>query len=169
MQWAARRRICGHRPAILHRTSRPPGGIHPAQRSVLQARCLAVRSSMASGRTYGLRLRWRDSIRRPSLVARRPRRQSRLQDQLHRWLRDHLGRFALTFGRRVARQDPLGLYGALGNLCFAFIEMECFMLDIPVGPDALQLRTPVSDDSPMACSTCVDPMSESPDMFDAEQ
>ena len=84
------------------------------------------------------------------------------------FLRDHLGRFARTFGRRVARQDPLGLYGALGNLCIAFIEMECVTLDIPVGPDALQLRTPVSDDSPMACSTCADQMTGPPNMFEAE-
>ncbi len=84
-------------------------------------------------------------------------------------LRDHLGRFARTFGRRVARQDPLGLYGALGNLCIAFIEMECVVLDLPVGPDALQLRAPVEDDSPMACATCEEsmsaPINESSDMF----
>ncbi len=77
------------------------------------------------------------------------------------FLRDHLGRFARTFGRSVARQDPLGLYGALGNLCIAFFEMECRLVGIPVGPDALQLRTPVEDDSPMACSTCQESMEAS--------
>lgn len=75
------------------------------------------------------------------------------------FLRDHLARFARTFGQRLSREDPLGLYGALGNLCITFMEMECNMLDIPVGPDAMNLRTPVSDDSPMACSSCTDPIS----------
>ena len=89
------------------------------------------------------------------------------------FLRDHLGRFARTFGRRVARQDPLGFYGALGNLCIAFVQMECVAMDLPVGPDALQLRTPVSDDSPMACSTCTESVdadtNDSANAFGADQ
>lgn len=77
------------------------------------------------------------------------------------FLRDHLGRFARAFGRKVARADPLGLYGRLGNVCISFIESECRMFDVPVGLDALQLRPSSDDTSPMACASCADDLEPS--------
>lgn len=70
------------------------------------------------------------------------------------FLRDHLATFAVTFGRRLAREDPLGLYGRLGNLCIALIQGDCKRLGISSGPDNLSIRESVEDNTPMACGTC---------------
>ncbi len=69
------------------------------------------------------------------------------------FLKDHLGRFGPAFGRRVAREDSGGFYGALGELCAAFIEVECRRANVPAGPEQLQLRSALPDNVPMACGT----------------
>ncbi len=69
------------------------------------------------------------------------------------FLRDHLGRFAATFGRKLAREDPRGFYGRLGNLCVAFMLAECTRLDIPPALDNLSLRPPVADSASLACGS----------------
>ena len=69
------------------------------------------------------------------------------------FLRDHLGRFAATFGRKLAREDPLGFYGRLGNLCVSFMLAECTRLNMPEALDNLPLRPPATDGAPTVCGT----------------
>ena len=69
------------------------------------------------------------------------------------FLRDHLGRFAPAFGNRLAREDPGGFYGALGELCAAFVTQECAWAHVAAGPEVLRLRSPSGADAPMACGT----------------
>ncbi len=69
------------------------------------------------------------------------------------FLRDHLGRFALAFGKKLAREDAGGFYGALGELCAAFVTHECARVGVPAGPEFLRLRSPSDGGAPMACGT----------------
>jgi len=73
------------------------------------------------------------------------------------FLRDHLGRWAPAFGRRLAREDRGGFHGALGELLVAFVTQECARLGIPVGPELLRLRSTSFGDAPMACGTEAEP------------
>lgn len=70
------------------------------------------------------------------------------------FLRDHLAKFAASFGHRLSREDPFGLYGRLGNLCEALIRADCDRLGVSSGPDNLPIREAGEDHSPMACDTC---------------
>ena len=70
------------------------------------------------------------------------------------FLGEHLAQFAATFGRKLAREDPLGLYGRLGNLCIALVQADCKRLGISSAPDHLPIREIVEDRTPMACDTC---------------
>lgn len=69
------------------------------------------------------------------------------------FLRDHLGRFAPAVGKKLAREDPKGFYGALGDLCAAFVAAECAQAGVPAGPEVFRLRSPSDGDAPMACGT----------------
>jgi DMSO reductase family type II enzyme chaperone len=69
------------------------------------------------------------------------------------FLRDHLGRFGPAFARKLTREDRGGFYGALGELCLAFLAAECARLRVPPGSEFLQLRAVDLDDAPMACGT----------------
>lgn len=71
-----------------------------------------------------------------------------------RFLRDHLGRFAVAFGRDLERKDPGGFYGALGALCAAFIVADGLRLNVAVGPGHCELRPTTFNEPPMACATC---------------
>lgn len=67
------------------------------------------------------------------------------------FLRHHLGRWAPAFGRRLARRDPGGFYGGLGELLVAFVTQECARVGVPAGPELLRLRSTSLGDVPMAC------------------
>jgi DMSO reductase family type II enzyme chaperone len=67
------------------------------------------------------------------------------------FLRDHLGRWGPGFGLKLAREDPGGFYGALGNLCATFVTAECRRVGVPAGPDLLRLRSPDLGAAPMGC------------------
>ena len=73
------------------------------------------------------------------------------------FLRDHAGRFAPAFGKKLAREDPGGFYGALGELCAAFVGQECAQTGVPAGPEVLRLRSTSDGDAPMACGTGTEP------------
>lgn len=73
------------------------------------------------------------------------------------FLRDHLGRWAPAFGRKLAREDRDGFYGTLGNLCHAFVTWECARLGVAPGPEFLRLRSPLPADAPMACGPAAEP------------
>lgn len=69
------------------------------------------------------------------------------------FLRDHLGRFGPAFGKRLAREDPGGFYGALGELCTAFVTQDCARAHVAAGPELLCLRSASEVEAPMACGT----------------
>ena len=73
------------------------------------------------------------------------------------FLSDHLGRWAPAFGRKLAREDGNGFYGALGDLCHAVVVAECARLGVAAGPELLRLRSPLPDDTPMACGPATEP------------
>jgi DMSO reductase family type II enzyme chaperone len=83
-----------------------------------------------------------------ALVEEETRRATRL------FLRDHLGRFVPALAARLERADPGGFYGALGALARAFLARECEAFYVLAGPEALGLRSPVEDRTPMACGSC---------------
>ncbi len=71
------------------------------------------------------------------------------------FLRDHLGRLAPAFARRVARADPGGLYHALAGLLLALVAHDCRRLGVPLGPEGLGLRPePDSLSMPVGCEQC---------------
>ena len=70
------------------------------------------------------------------------------------FLRDHLGRFAPTFARRLLRADPDGLYGGLARLLMAFVTADCRHAGVASGADGLGLRPdPATCAAPMGCGT----------------
>ena len=93
------------------------------------------------------------------------------------FLRDHLGRWAPAFGRKLAQTDRDGFYGALGDLCHAFVTHECARLGVTAGPDFLRLRAPLPADAPMACGPAAElpavpltpPNSDAPHLFSSPQ
>ena len=73
------------------------------------------------------------------------------------FLRDHLARFARAVGKKLAREDPGGFYGALGELCAAFVTTECARAGVPAGPEVIRLRSASDGGAPMACGTGAEP------------
>ncbi len=69
------------------------------------------------------------------------------------FLRDHLGRFAPAFTRKLAAAREGGFYGALGELCSIFVTAECARLGVSLGPQNLSLRPANDDRIPMACGS----------------
>ena len=69
------------------------------------------------------------------------------------FLKDHLGGWAPAFGRRLAREDRGGFYGALGELLTVFVTHECARVGVPAGPELLHLRSTSLGDAPMACGS----------------
>ena len=67
------------------------------------------------------------------------------------FLKNHLGRWAPAFGRKLAREDQEGFFGALGLLTADFISSECTAAGVPAGPEFLRLRSPEPPDVPMGC------------------
>lgn len=68
------------------------------------------------------------------------------------FLRDHLGRFAPVFARRLARADGEGFYATLGRLLLAVVEADCHRLGVAIGPQTLGLRPdPAACAAPMGC------------------
>jgi DMSO reductase family type II enzyme chaperone len=71
------------------------------------------------------------------------------------FLRDHLGRWAPALGRRLARLDPGGFHGVLGQFLSAVVSAECARAGAPVGPAFLRLRSAEPDPTPAACGRLV--------------
>ena len=67
------------------------------------------------------------------------------------FLRDHLGRWAPAFSRKLAAEDRGHFYGALGELCGRFVAIECRRAGVQAGPELLRLRSTETADVPMAC------------------
>jgi TorA maturation chaperone TorD len=69
------------------------------------------------------------------------------------FLRDHLARFGPAFARKLAHEDRGSFYGALDNLCLAFMSCECERVGVMPGPVELSLRPADDDRVPMACGS----------------
>jgi putative dimethyl sulfoxide reductase chaperone len=68
------------------------------------------------------------------------------------FLRDHLGRFAPVFARRLVRADGEGFYATLGQLLLAAVEADCRHLGVAMGAETLGLRPdPAACTAPMGC------------------
>jgi TorA maturation chaperone TorD len=78
------------------------------------------------------------------------------------FLRDHLGRWGPAFGLKLGREDRDGFYGALGDLCQAFVGQECARVGVPVGPEFLRLRSARAAEAPMACGPAAEPLGAGP-------
>jgi TorA maturation chaperone TorD len=76
------------------------------------------------------------------------------------FLREHLGRFGRAFASLLMKEDADGFHGALGAVLFRFLAQECQRFGLPPGPPSLELRPPMTDDTPMACGRA-DPLSRS--------
>lgn len=70
---------------------------------------------------------------------------------LRGFLRDHLGRFGVSFGTELEREAPDRYYSLIGRLCAAFLTAECRRRGIDPGPELLPLASAEPDDVPMAC------------------
>ncbi len=69
------------------------------------------------------------------------------------FLRDHLGRFASAFARRLVRADADGFYGALGRLLLTLVDADCRRFGVATGPEGLGLRPdPATCAAPMGCA-----------------
>lgn len=80
------------------------------------------------------------------------------QQAERRFLADHLGKFARAFGLSLAENDS-GLHGALGDLLFDFVTLECRSARVAPGPAVVRLRSTQEPEVPMQCGSTCDPTS----------
>jgi DMSO reductase family type II enzyme chaperone len=69
------------------------------------------------------------------------------------FLRDHLGRFAPAFTRKLAQDAGADFYGALADVCYRLVNLDCARFGVPSGPQSLSLRPAIDDRVPMACGS----------------
>lgn len=75
------------------------------------------------------------------------------RDAQKKFMREHLGRWAPAFARRLARQTGTSSLAALADFTRAFIELECRRLGVPSGNEDLLLRS-VDEDEDTLCTSC---------------
>ena len=75
------------------------------------------------------------------------------RDAQRDFLREHLGRWAPAFGRRLRSTIGDCALGSLGDLLRVFIESECARFGVAAGSEDLLLR-PVDDDAERLCANC---------------
>jgi TorA maturation chaperone TorD len=79
------------------------------------------------------------------------------------FLRDHLGRFAPVFTRRLVRADSGGFYVTLGRILGAMVASDCKRLHVTMGPETLGLRPdPAACSAPMGCEASCGSLTGSP-------
>lgn len=62
------------------------------------------------------------------------------RDAQRTFMRDHLSRWGIAFGRRLQVQSGSSFLGAVGKVLEAFLLLECKHLALPPGPRFLDLR-----------------------------
>jgi hypothetical protein len=70
-----------------------------------------------------------------------------------KFLRDHLGRWAPAFTRRLTAATSEAGLRALAEFARAFIESECARFGVSAGSEDLLLR-PVDEAAESMCATC---------------
>jgi putative dimethyl sulfoxide reductase chaperone len=71
----------------------------------------------------------------------------------HQFLREHLGRWAPAFARRLISQSGNGPLGDLGKLTLSFLMADCERFGVAPGSGDLSLR-PVDSAAESLCSSC---------------
>jgi TorA-specific chaperone len=71
-------------------------------------------------------------------------------------LGEHLGAFAPAFARALAREDPAGFYGRLGELLLGLVLAECAAARVQPGDPTLGPRATDLDDHPLECGPATD-------------
>ena len=74
-------------------------------------------------------------------------------DAQKKFLREHLGRWAPSFARRLARSAVHPALAAVAELAGAFIAAECARFGVPAGSEDLLLR-PVDESGESLCASC---------------
>jgi TorA maturation chaperone TorD len=98
------------------------------------------------------------SLRKDSDEAEAEERIDTIRMATRGFLRGHLGRFGCAFASLLMKEAAEGFHRALGALLYRLVTKECHRLGLPAGPPALELRPPTTDDTPMACGTCDEPI-----------
>jgi TorA maturation chaperone TorD len=68
------------------------------------------------------------------------------------FFRDHLGRWAPAFSRRLMSRIPSGFHHHLGAFLVAFLAADAARMEVPLGSDHLRLRVAVEERD--ACFDC---------------
>lgn len=76
-----------------------------------------------------------------------------VRDAQKKFLREHLGRWALAFARRLRGLAGDSALGALAELLRIFVESECRRFRVPAGSEDLLLR-PVDENTESLCASC---------------
>ncbi len=76
-----------------------------------------------------------------------------VRDAQKKFLREHLGRWAPAFARRLRGLTGDSALGALAELLRVFVESECRRFGVPVGSEDLLLR-PVDESTESLCASC---------------
>ena len=77
-----------------------------------------------------------------------------VRDATRKYLKDHLGRWALAFAARLESKAQDGPYAALAKLLNAFLAEEAHALDIAPVPLAAAPFQSEPDDQPAGCEGC---------------
>ncbi len=75
------------------------------------------------------------------------------RDAQRKFLREHLGRWAPAFARRLARAAADATLAALADFTHAFVVAECHRFGVPAGREDLALR-PVDEAGERLCAAC---------------
>ncbi|MCC6232777.1 MAG: molecular chaperone TorD family protein [Verrucomicrobiales bacterium] len=76
-----------------------------------------------------------------------------VRDAQKKFLREHLGRWAPAFARRLHGLAGDSALGALAELLRVFVESECRLFGVPAGSEDLLLR-PVDETTESLCDSC---------------
>lgn len=76
-----------------------------------------------------------------------------IRDAEKNFLREHLGRWSLAFGRRLRAAAGGSVLAALGDFLHDFVEAECARFGVRPGSEDLLLR-PVDEASERLCESC---------------
>ena len=81
-----------------------------------------------------------------------------VRDAQRKFVRDHLGRWGLAFGRRLQAHASDTFLGAIGKLLEAFLVLECRLMTLPPGPAFLELRATGTAEELLAEQACASPV-----------
>lgn len=76
------------------------------------------------------------------------------RDAQRKFMRDHLGRWGIAFGRRLQAQASDSFLGAVGKALEAFLLLECRLMALPPGPKFMDLRATGTAEEMIAEQAC---------------